>query len=204
MWTNPVVTGQPEHYYKIKTGVRNRVSKYYTAKQPRYFNRQQRLTSRTVSIVLAGQVLPSAVQVVREIGAAQKRGFEVYCGAISAPVQRVAAPLMIEIERRGDVCLLRFRGDFRTGEDPDYLRAKMDKIVALDCAKVLADFGDVRTVGATGLSFLVGLYRTSGGHFVLAGIQPRVREVLEITRLNTVIRLAEDVEQGLAALRSGD
>jgi anti-anti-sigma factor len=128
----------------------------------------------------------------------------VYCGALSAPVQRVPAPLMIEIERRGDVGLLRVQGDFQTGEDPDYLRAKMDEIVALKCTKVLADFRDVRSVGSTGLSFLVGLYRTSGGRFVLASIQPRVREALEITRLSTVIRLAEDVEQGLAALRSED
>jgi anti-anti-sigma factor len=116
----------------------------------------------------------------------------------------VAAPLLIEIERRGDVCLLRFEGDFQTGEDPDYLRAKMEEIEALSCPKVLADFRDVRSVGSTGLSFLVGLYRTSGGHFVLARIQPRVREALEITRLSTVIRLTEDVEQGLAVLRNED
>ena len=124
------------------------------------------------------------------------------CGALSAPAPRVAAPLLIEIERRGDVCLLRFQGDFQTGEDPDYLHAKMEEIEALHCAKVLADFRDVRSVGSTGLSFLVGLYRTSGGHFVLARIQSRVREALEITRLSTVIRLAEDVEQGLIALHS--
>jgi anti-anti-sigma factor len=112
--------------------------------------------------------------------------------------------LLIEIERRGDVCLLRFQGDFQTGEDPDYLRAKMEEIEALKCAKVLADFRDVRSVGSTGLSFLVGLHRTSGGHFVLARIQPRVREALEITRLSTVIRLAEDIDQGLAVLRNED
>jgi len=111
---------------------------------------------------------------------------------------------MIEIERRGDVCLLRFRGDFQTGEDPDYLRAKMDTIVALNCPKVLADFRDVRSVGSTGLSLLVGLHRSSGGRFVLVSIQPRVREALEVTRLSTVIRLAEDVERGLAALCNED
>jgi anti-anti-sigma factor len=128
----------------------------------------------------------------------------VSCGALPAPVRSVAAPLLIEIERRGDVCLLRLQGDFQTGEDPDYLRAKMEEVEALNCAKVLADFRDVRSVGSTGLSFLVGLYRTCGGHFVLARIRPRVREALEITRLSTVIRLAEDVEQGLAVLRNED
>ena len=122
------------------------------------------------------------------------------CGTLTAAVRRTPAPLLIEIGRKDDVCVLRFQGNFHTGEDPDYLRAKMEEIETLSCDKVLADFGDVPSVGSTGLSFLVGLYRTFCGRLVLAGIQPRVREVLEITRLSTVIHLAEDVESGLAAL----
>ena len=143
---------------------------------------------------LADRVLPFAMNGVLKVS----------CGAISAPALKLARPLLIEIEKRGDVCFLRFQGDFQTGEDPDYLHARMEEIEALHCAKVLADFQGVRSVGSTGLSFLVGLYRTSGGHFVLAGIEPRVREALEITRLSTVIHLADDVEQGLAALRSAN
>jgi anti-anti-sigma factor len=125
------------------------------------------------------------------------------CSTLPAPVRTVPKTIMIDIEKKDDVCLLRFRGNFHTGEDPDYLRAKMDEIKTVNCPKVLADFQDVPLVGSTGISFLVELYRNSGGRFVLVKTQRRVREVLDITHLSTVFPLAADIESGLAAL-SGD
>ena len=124
------------------------------------------------------------------------------CSTLPVPVRAVPKTIMIDIEKKDDVCLLRFRGNFHTGEDPDYLRAKMEEIKSVNCPKVLADFEDVPLVGSTGISFLVELYRNSGGRFVLVKTQRRVREVLDITRLSTVFPLAADVESGLAALNS--
>lgn len=124
------------------------------------------------------------------------------CSTLPVPVRAVPKTIMIDIEKKDDVCLLRFRGNFHTGEDPGYLRAKMEEIKSVNCPKVLADFEDVPLVGSTGISFLVELYRNSGGRFVLVKTQRRVREVLDITRLSTVFPLAADVESGLAALNS--
>jgi anti-anti-sigma factor len=106
-------------------------------------------------------------------------------------------PILIEIEKLRGVCFLRFRGGLQAGEHSEYLRAKLDEIETLGCAKVLADFGDVTRLGSTGLSFIVGLYKVSGGRLVLARTQPRVREVLDITGLSRLIRLAADVDSGL-------
>jgi len=57
-----------------------------------------------------------------------------------------------------------------------------------------------------GIGFLVGLYtsvmRSPEGRFVLAGATARVREVLALTRLDSVIPQAVDVAAGLAALRA--
>ena len=97
------------------------------------------------------------------------------CSPRAEVVHTFPRPVRIEVERIEDVCLLRFNGDFRTGEDPEYLKTKMDEVKILDCSKVLADFRNVTSVGAAGVSFIVGLYRSSGGRFVLARIQPRVR-----------------------------
>lgn len=121
-----------------------------------------------------------------------------HCSTIPA---HEASSVMIDIEKREEVCILHFKGDFRTGEDLDYLRAKLDAIRALNCSKIVADFQGVPTIGSTGLTFLIGLYRASAGRFALSGIQPRVREVLEITRLNLVISLAENLDAALTVLR---
>ena len=123
---------------------------------------------------------------------------------ISNPV-RHACKLLIDVEREHDVCVLRCKGRFVSGVDPEYLEKKTEEIKGLNCGKVLLDFREVPQLGSCGLSFIVGIYtsivRNPDGRFVLVGAQPRVREVLELTRLNTVIRVAADVAEGMQALR---
>jgi anti-anti-sigma factor len=116
------------------------------------------------------------------------------------PARTVPDAILIDIEVRGDVCLLHCKGHLHAGAHSDYLNAKMQEIKAVACTKFLANFEDVTSLGSSGLSFLIDLYKTSDGHLVLVKTQPRIREVLVITRLNTVIALAADIESGLAAL----
>jgi anti-anti-sigma factor len=116
------------------------------------------------------------------------------------PPRTAAHPIIIKIEVLGDVCLLHFKGRLQAGAHPDYLLAMMDEVKALASPKLLANLENVTSLDCSGLSFIVGLYWTSDGRLVLVKAQPRVREVLDITRLSTVIPLASDIESGLAAL----
>ena len=109
--------------------------------------------------------------------------------------------MLIKIERQSDVCVLRVQGRIAAGADSDYLRRKQDEIRMRNCHKVLADFRDVPSIGSTGLSFVVSIFESCGGRFVLAGPHQRVREALDLTRLSTVLPLAADVASGLAVLR---
>jgi len=116
------------------------------------------------------------------------------------PPRTVTNPILIRIEALGDVCLLHCKGRLQAGAHPDYLNAKMDEVKRLASAKLLANLENVTTLDCSGISFIVGLYWTSGGRLVLVKAQRHVREVLDITRLSTVIPLAADIESGLAAL----
>jgi anti-anti-sigma factor len=111
----------------------------------------------------------------------------------------------IEIQPQGDICVLHLKGRFTAGPDPDYVLAKLDKAKVRGFRKVLVDLGALASIGSMGIGFLVGLYtsvtKNSDGRFVLAGATARVREVLSLTRLDTVIPQAADVAAGLAALR---
>jgi len=117
-----------------------------------------------------------------------------------------ARPIAIDVERYGDVCVVRCQGSFLAGLDQDYIQAKIEDIKQLNCRRVLADFHEVPLIGSTGIAFIVGVYiaivRTAGGRFVLTGAPPLVQRVLEITRLSTVIPVAADFSSGLAALRA--
>ena len=111
--------------------------------------------------------------------------------------------MLIEVRQKDEICLVRCEGRLVTA-DHEYLHAKKDEIKGANCKKVLADFSEVPDIGSAGIGFIVGVYtstKNSGGRFVLVGIRPRVREVLDITRVSRVIPLAADIASGLATLR---
>jgi anti-anti-sigma factor len=108
----------------------------------------------------------------------------------------------LEIRQIGDLCLLRFSGRLRTGEDPGYLNEKLHQIRRLDCTKALVDFRGVSSIGSEGLSFLLEIFYEFQGRVIVVGAQPRVKEVLDITRLSSVLPMAEDTESGLTRLKN--
>src|SRR5258707_14747018 len=112
--------------------------------------------------------------------------------------------MLVEFEHRGDVCVLRLHGRFATGQDSAYLRARTDEIKCSGFSKVLADFTEVSYIDSTGIGFLIGIYtsvlKNANGRFVLANLNRRVRDVLELTRLANVIPLYPDFESPFDAL----
>jgi anti-anti-sigma factor len=113
--------------------------------------------------------------------------------------------MLIEVHQTDDVCILRFEGRFTTGVELEYLRGKADELKQQACGKVLVDFREVASVGSTAIGFIVAIYSSviakPEGRFVLVGAQQRVREVLDLTRLSSILPLANDVASGLALLR---
>jgi anti-anti-sigma factor len=113
--------------------------------------------------------------------------------------------MFIEIRQQYDgVCILHCEGSLGPGPEMEYMQAKLDELKKLAFAKLLVDFQHVTSTGSTGVTFIVGAYacvvRRPGGRFVLTGANPRVRHVLDLTRLSTVIPLGSDLLSGIAML----
>ncbi|HLH00955.1 MAG TPA: STAS domain-containing protein [Bryobacteraceae bacterium] len=123
-------------------------------------------------------------------------------GGPELPKHRSCA--VIDVEQAGEICVVRCRGCLLAGLEADYVDNKVDQIRQQNCTKVLADFREVPAIGSAGIAFIVGVYksvvRNSGGRMVVAGAGPMVRRVLELTRLTTMIHMADDFESGIAAL----
>lgn len=103
------------------------------------------------------------------------------------------------------LCVLRLRGRFHTGADVEYLRGKIDELKLTPCRKAVADLSEVPYLDSTGIGFLVGMYtsmRNANGRFVLANLQPRVREVLSITRLVDILEIYPGEAAAIAALET--
>jgi anti-anti-sigma factor len=106
--------------------------------------------------------------------------------------------MLVDLDVRGDICVLRLHGRFDTGRDSAYLRGKTEEIKTGGHAMVLADLSQVDYIDSTGIGFLIGIYI---GQFVLASLNRRVREVLELTRIAQVIPIFSTEEAAITALR---
>lgn len=115
--------------------------------------------------------------------------------------------MVVDFQVAAGVCIVRLNGRFATGQDSIYLREKADEIKKSGHSKILVDFGDVSYIDSTGIGFLIGMYtsavRDRDGMFVLANPNRRVREVLDLCRLSTVIPIYPDEPSALEALKQG-
>ena len=116
--------------------------------------------------------------------------------------------MLVEFEQRGDISILRLHGRFATGQDSSYLRAKTEELKNAGGTKVLADFSQVSYIDSTGIGFLIGIYtsvlKNADGRFVLANLNRRVRDVLELTRLANVIPIYPTEDAAMEALQAGE
>jgi anti-anti-sigma factor len=114
----------------------------------------------------------------------------------------VTRPLLVEIEQRDDICIVRISGRLATGADVEYLGMKIRAIKSLGCRKLVADIYELDSIGSAGIGFFVDLLawatKDSAGRFVLAGPSRRVLEVLTLTGLSKIIPLTADLAAALA------
>lgn len=110
----------------------------------------------------------------------------------------------VTFETDGAVCILRLAGRFATGQDAEYLREKTEELRAKACQVIVADFSNVAYIDSTGIGFLIAIYtsmlRTGNTRFAIAAPNRRVREVLALTKLDTILPNYEDVPKAVAAL----
>ena len=113
--------------------------------------------------------------------------------------------MVVNFEFLDDVCVLRLEGRFATGQDAEYLRTKTEELRKQGCLKIIADFSGVSYIDSTGIGFLIAIYtsiiRERGGKFVIAAPNRRVREVLQLTKLDTILTLYDTVDNAVTAMK---
>lgn len=113
--------------------------------------------------------------------------------AVSLPIR--------EIRPLADGCLATLGGDIDSDNAPELRQALMDLIAAKKPARLILDLRQVPYMDSSGLSVVMELMQqvhSWHGKLILMGVQKRVRNVIEIARLNTVLPI---VESESAAIR---
>ena len=111
--------------------------------------------------------------------------------------------MRLEFQIRDCVGVLRLAGRFVTGSDAEFLSAE-NRLQKAGIVKAVADLQGVPYIDSTGLAFIVEVHKallSRGGQLFLANANPRVREVLELTRIGEIVPMFDGVEEAEAALR---
>src|SRR3954451_11289306 len=102
----------------------------------------------------------------------------------------------------GDVTVIDAIGRITLGEGASAFRDKIRDLVSKGSTKVLLNLGEVSYIDSSGIGEMVSGFTTvtnSGGQLKLLNLNQRVKDLLQITKLDTVFDVHEDEA---AAIRS--
>ena len=100
----------------------------------------------------------------------------------------------------GGVAILDLSGRITLGEGSALLRSSIKELVDAGQRKILVNLGNVSYIDSSGLAELAGAYvavSNTGGQLKLLNLQPRLKDLLEITRLYTLFVTFHDESEGV-------
>jgi len=113
--------------------------------------------------------------------------------------------LETDSKKVGSIAVLSLKGKITLGEGAQILRKAVEDLVDQGSSNIVLDLASVPFVDSAGLGALtVGFARAkaAGGLLKLAGVQSRVRDALEVTRLTRMFPLYESENQAVASFAS--
>jgi anti-sigma B factor antagonist len=96
--------------------------------------------------------------------------------------------------------ILRLKEERLDAHNSGDLRDAILKLLEAGISHLIVDLSEVRFIDSSGLGALLSGYKNAtlrSGSFVLAGLQPRVQSMFELTRLHRVFDIYPSVEDVL-------
>lgn len=112
--------------------------------------------------------------------------------------------MLCTLQSRGDVAFVRIAGDIYLDNHEEF-DSFLEAQVSPRFAKIVLDAAQVKSMCSAALGAIVKAYkraREAGGEVVFVNVQKKVQTLLEITRLNSVLKTLANDEAALAYLKS--
>jgi anti-sigma B factor antagonist len=111
-------------------------------------------------------------------------------------------PRLLEVELLGTVTVGRFTGEVTlSGQNAETVGEQVLALLAEPGRqRLLLDFGNVKSLSSLVLGKLIQLNRaaeSAGGRLALCNLRPEVREILEVTRLTTLLYVYDEEQEAL-------
>lgn len=111
--------------------------------------------------------------------------------------------LKVETRESDGVTVVTCHGRIVLGEESAGLRETLKRAL-ISSKHLILDLSGVSYIDSSGLGTLVGVYssaRAAGAEIRLAGLNPRLQDLLQITKLVTVFEVYDNVQQAIAAAK---
>ena len=108
--------------------------------------------------------------------------------------------MQIATRRAGNATIVDVIGDIDLYNSPEVRKVVLEAVRAPGAERVVMNLQKVRYIDSSGVASLVEGLKVSRGvnvRFILIGLSPAAREVLELSRLITVFEVAENEEAAL-------
>ncbi|HHJ40206.1 MAG: anti-anti-sigma factor [Methylothermaceae bacteria B42] len=109
--------------------------------------------------------------------------------------------MKLQIDKQKDWRILRLLEPRLDAHNSGELKDRILKLLENGEKDLIIDLSEVRFIDSSGLGALLSGYKNANlhqGRLVLAGPQPRVRSMFELTRLNQVFDIYASVDEALA------
>lgn len=105
--------------------------------------------------------------------------------------------LFTEVKKTDQIIVLKVNDNINS-ETIDEFEKKVKSLVDSGYLKIVLDFNEVEFISSQGLGILVINYKPvaeKGGFIALTSLNDSIRRVMEITRLDKVLKIADSVEE---------
>jgi anti-sigma B factor antagonist len=107
------------------------------------------------------------------------------------------------ITEENNIQVLVLKGELIDKNQATGLIKEMDELLELDKNKLIIDLSDLKYMNSSGLNVLIQLLtktRTNGGESVIFNVSKKVNDLLVITKLNTLFKVADSKEAAIKML----
>ncbi len=110
--------------------------------------------------------------------------------------------MQISTRQSGDATIVDVQGDIDLYNSPEVRKALLEALREKRAPRVVVNLKGVRYIDSSGVASLVEGLKVSrelGSRFILYGLSPAAREVLELSRLIRVFEVFENENEALAS-----
>ena len=107
------------------------------------------------------------------------------------------------LEEKDGLAIFKIKGNLIEKSQAIPLLEDVEECIMKDINQLILDMTDFRYLNSTGLNIFINILtkaRRSGGEVVICSVSPKIKELLIITKLNTIFLVSDHLEDAIKLL----